>query len=253
MSTQKKESGFKKTHWHHLLGRLLKELLTPFDISVETDVRVAADPKADIIVIRRHGLKWSEKQKIWLTDGLRDTAASHLLIEFKYTESLNEASFVQNLAYDYFYLHGQRLKRHELQSFLISAKTPASGILERLGFMPTDKAGIYISAAPLVRLLRVIILNELDDTPNNAVLKCFASRRKEWHKAFATIRRYGLFRASSSLEWLIFGLWSILMKKEVMEDPEEVGFTPEYVMQVGKEWFESMIEATPCGGDSEAV
>ena len=223
---------------------MLRELLTPLGISVETDVCVVSKPKADIILLRRKGLQWNDQQKLWLADGLRDTAASHLLIEFKYTESLSEASFIQVLGYDQFYLKRQKLERRELQSVLISSKTPTSGILERLGFELTDKKGVYASVAPLAHLVRVILPNELADTPNNAVLKCFASRREEWQKAFATIRRYGLFRASWALGWLISGLWRILMK-QLVPDPEVEGWTPENVMQLGQEWFESMIEATP--------
>ena len=230
-----------KTRWHLLLGSLLKELLTPLNISVQIDVCVTSDPKADIILMQRDGPHWSEAPKALLTDGLRDTSATHLLIEFKYTESLSEASFIQILGYDQFYLKGQGLKRHELQSFLISSKTSTSGILERLGFEATLKKGVYASKAPLVHSLRVILLNELSDTPNNAVLKCFASRHKEWRRAFATIKYNRLFETSFYLKRLIFGLWRILMK-EVVEDPEIVGYTPEYVMQVGQEWIDSIQE-----------
>ena len=33
--------------------------------------------------------------------------------------------------------------------------------------------------------------------------------------------------------------------KQLVPDPEVEGWTPENVMQLGQEWFESMIEATP--------
>ena len=148
------------------------------------------------------------------------------------------------MGYDQFYLRGQELKRHELQSFLISAKTPTRGILERLGFKPTDKKGVYASEAPLVHALRVILLNELPNTPNNAVLKCFASRREEYKKAFETIKSSGLLNKSLMFEWLIIGLWRIVMK-QLGPDPEVDGWTPENMMQLGREWFDSIIEATP--------
>ena len=83
MFTKKKASGHKRTRWHCLSGELLKNQLTPLNISVETDVRVVSGPEADIVIMRRRGLKWREDQKVWLADGLRDTSATHLLIEFK--------------------------------------------------------------------------------------------------------------------------------------------------------------------------
>lgn len=244
MSTKRKDPGFKKTRWHRLLGSLLKELLTPLNISVQTEILVTSDPKADIILMRRDEPQWNEAQKALLADGLRDTNASHLLIEFKYTESLNEASFVQILGYDQFYQKGQGLKRHDLQSFLISSKTPTSGILKLLGFRQTEKQGVYISQAPLVHPLRVILLNELSDTPNNAMLKCFASRRTEWNKAFATIENRTLLKKSLPVERLIAGLRRILMR-ELVPDPEVEGWTPENVMQLGQEWMDSTIRAMP--------
>ena len=241
-SVRKKASS--TTKWHDLLGSLLKELLTPLNISVQTDVRVAIDPRADILIIRRNGLKWSERQKVRLADGLRDSSASHLLIEFKYTESLNDATFRQILAYEYFYQKGQVLKQNELQSFLISAKTPTSGILKQRGFKETDKKGVYASALPWAGSLRVILLNALSDEPHNAFLKCFSSRRIERRKAFTTIKHSWSFKISMAGTRLISGLRRLLMEKAV-EDPEVVGYTPEYVMQLGQEWIEAAIDAMP--------
>jgi hypothetical protein len=49
---------FPRTRWHRLLGGLLEALLAPVDISVETEVRVLADPpRADILLLRREGAR----------------------------------------------------------------------------------------------------------------------------------------------------------------------------------------------------
>ncbi|MBF0626612.1 MAG: hypothetical protein HQL91_00175 [Magnetococcales bacterium] len=81
-----------KTRWHCLLGRMLEEPLTRLDVAVQTEVDVVSgSPRADILLLRRKGADWTEAQKMWLADGLRDTTARELLIEFKFTESLSQA------------------------------------------------------------------------------------------------------------------------------------------------------------------
>ena len=76
--------------WHKLLGRMLEELLTPLNITVLTDISVMTDPpEADILLIRRDLPKWTDDQLCRLPDGIRDTDANHILVEFKFTESFN--------------------------------------------------------------------------------------------------------------------------------------------------------------------
>jgi hypothetical protein len=96
-----KDSSTSKTRWHRLLGSVLEQLLTPVGITVHTDVPVMSDPpEADIVLLRRDTRTWTKAQLARLADGLRHTHASHLLIEFKYTESVNEDALLQTLCYD---------------------------------------------------------------------------------------------------------------------------------------------------------
>ncbi|MBF0463123.1 MAG: hypothetical protein HQL87_17285, partial [Magnetococcales bacterium] len=174
-----------KTHWHRLLGKALEESLTPVNVSVQTEVDVVSgSPKADIVLLRREGEGWTEEQKLWLADGLRDTAAKEELLSFKFTESLTEDAISHLFVCDHLYRLKQKLKRRDLQSFLLLAKTPNTDIMRRFGFEPEGKAGVYASTLPMLGALRIILLNELADTPHNAVLKYFASRKQEWQKAF---------------------------------------------------------------------
>ena len=161
-------------HWHRLLGALLDAVLSPVGISVETDILVTAEPpRADILLLRRDQPRWNEAQRRRLADGLRDTDASHLLIEFKYSEGLSENAFVQLLSYDYFYRCHRRLSRDDVACFLVSATTPRSDLLTRLGFHPTDRAGVYgRNDHPLLAAMQVILLNELTPAAHNAFLHC---------------------------------------------------------------------------------
>ncbi len=121
--------------WHRLLGALLDAVLSPVGVRVETDIPVTAEsPRADILLLRREQPHWNEAQRRRLADGLRDTEASHLLIEFKYTEGLSDSAFVQLLSYDYFYRRHRRLPREDVACFLVSATTPRGDLLTRMGF-----------------------------------------------------------------------------------------------------------------------
>ncbi len=84
MSTHTSSSS--AIQWHRLLGTLLERFLTPVGIDVSTNVEVmSSPPEADILLLRRQGRQWSEEQKARLPDGIRDSDAKHILIEFKYT------------------------------------------------------------------------------------------------------------------------------------------------------------------------
>ncbi len=116
-----------KTRWHTLLGALLDALLNPVGIEVLTDVAVmSAPPEADIVLIRRDQPKWTPEQMERLPDGIRESTATHILLEFKYTESLNEQSLRQASGYDYFYRSSHDLSEHEIQTVITM---PRSSVL----------------------------------------------------------------------------------------------------------------------------
>lgn len=104
-----------KTRWHRLLGTLLEQLLTPVGISVQCDVKVMVNPpEADILLLRRQTSEWTKAQLERLADGIRDSKASHILVEFKYSESLNEKALQQALSYDYFYKTANHLSEKQV-------------------------------------------------------------------------------------------------------------------------------------------
>jgi len=78
------------TPWHRLLGEVLEKLLTPVGLSVYTELSLMnRPPRADILILRRQPAHWTAPQLERLPDGVRDSQASHILLEFKYTESLS--------------------------------------------------------------------------------------------------------------------------------------------------------------------
>ena len=234
-----------KTCWHCLVGATLKSLLEPVGIEVRWEVPVITlPPKADIVLIQRKEHGRTEEQRMLLADGLRDLDVDHILAELKITESLNEETLSWVSMYDTLYRDTINLKRHQLRSVIISAITPRREYLERYAFEPAGPSGVYVTESRWGDTVRLVLLNELSDESHNAPLKCFASRREEQEKAFATIKASGLFKISDSFSQITAGLWRLIMRN-ALNNPEMEGVTPEYVMQLGKEWFESMVEATP--------
>lgn len=242
------EEGNGKTYWHSLVGETLKVLLEPVGIEVRTEVQVASvPPKADLILIqRKENVKggWTHEQRLRLADGLRDLDTDQILAELKITESLNEKTLDWLSMYDTLYLNAAALERHQLRSVVISSITSRREFLERYAFKPVGPVGVYESQPLWGGAVRLIFLNELADEPQNAPLKCFASRWDEQKKAFATIKHAELFKISKAFGQIVFGLWRLQMRSE-SNCFEMEGVTPEYVTQLGKEWFEFMVEATP--------
>ncbi len=229
-----------KTRWHRLLGALLEELLTPVGISVFSDFPVMSEPpEGDILLLRNEGNTWTEEQKARLPDGIRDSRAGHILIEFKYTESVTAQAVRQILAYDYFYRRSQRLKPYDVRSFLISAKTPRKNILRQFGYEPDHRPGVYGSRHCLTETVKILCLNEISDEEHNAWIKCFAARKKEKQSAFGRIKQKGLSALTERTGRLIGGLLNIWFGKG--DDIMKLELTPEAVEKLGREWKDVII------------
>ncbi|WP_349646238.1 hypothetical protein [Candidatus Parabeggiatoa sp. HSG14] len=100
-------------------------------------------PEADILLLRRQTAQWTAAQRALLPDGIRDSNSSHILIEFKYTQSFNENALQQALGYDFFFKQAKQLPDNDLQTVILSAKTPRTETLELLGYflVPTRRRG----------------------------------------------------------------------------------------------------------------
>jgi hypothetical protein len=178
------------TLWHYLLGRLLEQVLCPVNVIVYPELSVMSKPlKTDILLIRREGNFWTDEQQKRLPDGIRDSVAPHILLEFKYTESLDGMAFRQALGYETFYLQAKELKSEEVQTFVISSKTTHKRRLAGWDYAQTRQAGVYRCDNWLLKDIPLLILNELPPTPHNAWIKCFASRQKEKQNAFEILRQ----------------------------------------------------------------
>ncbi len=235
----KKTSKSGKTRWHILLGKLLQELLEPLGITVYTEFSVmAAAPRADILLIRKKRRKWTEEQLRFLPDGIRDSSAEHILLEFKYTESVSRKTFRQILGYETFYTQSHNLTESDVQSFVITAKTPEGAVLGDIGYFPSGKKGVHRHDFWMLEEIPLICLNELTDEPHNAFVKCFASRKKEKTAAFSALRLLGFRTLRAQVQWIVQGLMFLSEKGGRMETME---LTPEKVTELGKMWADLIL------------
>jgi hypothetical protein len=234
-----------KTLWHRLLGSVLEELLSPVGIEVYTDLPLMSNPpEADILLLRRATPQWTPAQLERLADGIRHSQASHILIEFKYTESVNDDAWLQTLCYDTFYKRVKHLTANEVQTFLVSAKTPLAETLIEWGYVETEYKGVYRTEERLLKPITLVLLNRLPPTPHNAFIKCFASRFFEKRKAFAQLRKLHLSWLTSDLGQLLSGLFRCWFK-ETGEEFMNQELNPERVKKLGGRWTEAFLAQLP--------
>ena len=220
-----------RVQYHQLLGSGMQLNLTAVQVFVTTESSILSEsPRVDILLLRRQGEVWNEAQRARLPDGVRDSAAAHVLVEFKYTESVTEDGILQAAAYDLFYRQVQRLSKEQTLPVVLSAKTPQKSRLTRWGYEEVQR-GVYRTHIPIARRVMLLALNRLPATPNNAYVKIFASRQQEREAGFGSLDR-AVLAESSDLRAYILGLRETLNVKGEWEMAEVP--TPEMVLEYGK-------------------
>ncbi|MCK5876767.1 MAG: hypothetical protein KAG43_03970, partial [Candidatus Marithrix sp.] len=155
--------------------------------------------------------------------------ATHILLEFKHTESVNENVFRQALGYDTFYKRAQNLTHGQVQTFVISSKKTQARTLAEFGYQATEKCGVYKSTHSLLNSIILISLNELSSEVHNSWLKCFASHMLEKKAAFGLVQNEGMRYLTSHLELFMNGLSKLIIGGNMSEV-----ITPEVVMEMGR-------------------
>ena len=192
-------------------------------------------PKVDIVLLRREGERWSEEQLHLLCDGIRNTIARHVLVEFKYSESLSVDALLQALGYHYFYRQSQSLSEAELQTFVMVAITPRRQLLEHFGYSVSEVPGVYRSQQPLLEKVQLIVLNQLQPSPHNAFVQCFASQRRVYQSAFTEIQKLDEAQLSQSAWALVAGLQRQREQKGEIMKAQAEELTAERLIEIGSE------------------
>ncbi|MEZ4868019.1 MAG: hypothetical protein R3C14_42215 [Caldilineaceae bacterium] len=222
-----------RTPWHRFLAKSLDLSVGREQVLVQSEAPTGNEPpKVDVVLLRRETATWTAAQRAMLPDGVRETDAATILLEFKYSESLTVDAVRQALAYEYFYRTGHELRGDEVQMFILVAKTPQAERLATFGFAATALPGVYRSENLYVAHLTLVLLNELRPEPHNALVKAFASRHQEKLTAFRLLRQF--WRLSAELLLMLEVLQAIWALPEGAA-MEEI-LTPERVMEIGEEW-----------------
>ncbi|RKZ51678.1 MAG: hypothetical protein DRR08_29040 [Candidatus Parabeggiatoa sp. nov. 2] len=150
-----------KTSWHLSFAEALEWDLSPVDISVLPERRVMTEPpRADILLLRRNQPSWTNEQLERLPDGIRQSQASRILLEFKYSQSLDKNAMNQAIGYDHFYRDSKKLDETDVQTFLVSAKKPQLETRKPFGYEKRRYPGVYESQRILEkRILLISLMN----------------------------------------------------------------------------------------------
>ena len=233
------EETTEKTLWHQILGRIFKFLLPPLGISVSTDVKVMIKPpEADILLLKRKDQNWTDEQLKRLPDGIRDSQASHILIEFKATQSLSKESFIQAAAYEYFYKQSNKLTDDEIQTFVISAIQPQKANRAQYGYKIQVQPGVYKSDLIAFNHITLISLNELPNKLHNAWVTCLASKKLKRLEAFKLLQSKGFKFIPKPFKWFLVDLWRRISEKG--DDDMALDLSPQEIKDIGKMWGSSL-------------
>ena len=170
---QTKRRPAMRINWHQFLGKDFDLVFTPLGLEIVLEgLALSEPPRVDIVILRRHTPEWTPEQFALLPDGIRQSHASHVLIEHKQTESINLKVFKQALIYDELYPQGHGLKQNEVQTFILSARTPDPAKLQECGFVLSELAGVYRSDNIYAARLTLISLNDLEPSLIHQYLCC---------------------------------------------------------------------------------
>ncbi|MEM7127631.1 MAG: hypothetical protein AAF702_14960 [Chloroflexota bacterium] len=232
-----------KTSWHPVLGRWFELTWIPSGLTILTETQpVSTPPKMDVLIIRRNTDKWTEEQLGLLPDGVRDSKAGHIILEFKFTESLTKDAFYQVMSYAYWYRITQKLSHEDVRAFILCAKTPQDARLDGFEYHSTDLAGVYQTDNQWPQEVLVLALNQLNLEVHNAFVKCFASRPIERESAFELLND----RVSGMTRNFLFGLRQLFARWQGDKEMEQVlapTITEEDVINIGKGWRQSIAES----------
>ena len=176
---------------HQLAGMALEKIIPPEQMVVRSNPTIMSHPpRGDVLLLRRI-MEWTEELCRCLPDGIRYAVAIRLLLEFKFSESINWEAFRQVVGYDIWWRRHRGLSADDksLQCILISAKTTQRSTREEFGYLPTDLPGVYRSSHRFFENIPLILLNQLRREEHNAVFKFFGSIEKEQEWALDILSR----------------------------------------------------------------
>ncbi|ETR70248.1 MAG: hypothetical protein OMM_03379 [Candidatus Magnetoglobus multicellularis str. Araruama] len=231
---------------HVLFGSMMKESLTPLNLEVESDYEVGkGPPKLDVLIIRRAGARWSKAQLEFLPDGIRQSNCKHVILELKYTESINKTAIFQTIGYLGSYLRLKQFKPEKVCAFIVSSKTPQKRVLKQIGFEQADIKGVYRSKDCLLSNIQLISLNDLSDAPYNLWIKLFSSKIKQRLSVLKRILAFDLKKFNSGLVSIlvkILNFWNMIGEISMQRIQKDILYESDGISDELAAWFLSMFK-----------
>jgi hypothetical protein len=231
---------------HVLFGCMMKESLTPLNLEVESDYEVGkGPPKLDVLIIRRTGARWSKAQLEFLPDGIRQSNCKHVILELKYTESINKTAIFQTIGYLGSYLRFKQFKPEKVCAFIVSSKTPQKRVLKQIGFEQADIKGVYRSKVCLLSNIQLISLNDLSDASYNLWIKLFASKIKQRLSVLKRILAFDLKKFNSGLVSIlvkILNFWNMIGEISMQRIQKDILYESDGISDELAAWFLSMFK-----------
>lgn len=219
---------------HQAFAETLETLLEPLGIEVQAEVEVSKQPlKVDIILIRRTGAIWTPQQLEVLCDGIRESSASHILVEFKNTESFDRKAVKGIITYEHSFQTTKELPDEDIQCFIVVAHAPQQATREKFRYTIRVTPGVYHSTCCLLADTPLIVLSELRTTTNNMFFKVFAHNRRAKLEAVQQIysNDHTILTNNDNVRNVIFGLMPLW---DNTEEYSAMRITKEFLMEQGK-------------------
>lgn len=184
------------------------------NIMTQPEVRTGALPPAiDVLLVRREpGKPWTPWQLLFLSDGIRESTATHIIIELKYSESLTYDALEALIGYEAFYRRNNKLPRREVQSVIILAKQPRESTRTRTGLTERMALGVYRGTHWSLAPKRLIVVSELSDAIHNVFLRLFSTQKAIHKAAFEQFQRELMHQVPPEVTTFVFTVHELLHK-----------------------------------------
>jgi hypothetical protein len=165
--------------WHRLFGVSWLDLCTDQPLRVDTELDLSARQQfLDVALVR----KSEDPLTIELPDGFEDLP-EHNLITFKsHQEALDDEAILELLGHDVNYrkqnstIKDQRLSQADCRLFAVTARHPQN--LSNQVTLTPIRQGVF-SLRAVTREIRIIVVQSLPQTENNAFLHLFSANKTQ--------------------------------------------------------------------------
>lgn len=192
----------------------MRRLGVMINIMTQPEVRTGALPPAiDLLLVRREpGKPWTPWQLLFLSDGIRDSTATHILIELKYTESLTYHAIEALIGYEVFYRRNNKLPRRAVQSVIMLAKQPRESTRTRVGLTVRMAPGVYRGTHWTLVSKRMIVVSELSVAIHNVFVRLFSTQKAIQIAAFEQFQRELMHKVPTEVTTFVFTVNELLHK-----------------------------------------